>query len=98
MARVDEGHIIVSRALDAKGSFLELWCFAGLPRIGKASTVNEQPERKNAYSVFMEVRPDIKFKFYNSDAAALANNDFTIRCLYRDWNLYILNCQFLLFR
>ena len=90
MARVDEGHIVVSRALDAKGSFLELWCLAGLPGIGKASSVNKQTKRKNAYIVLMEVRPDIKFKFYNSDATALVNNDFAIGCLYRDRCLYIL--------
>ena len=98
MARVDEGYIEVSRALNDKRSFLELWCLAGLPGIGKASSVNKQTKRKNAYSVLMEVRPDIKFKLYNSDATALANNDFTISCLYSDWGHYILYCHFLLLR
>ena len=66
--------------------------------ISEAIAIHEQNKRKNADSVNMEERPDVKVKFNNSDAAALAHSDFAIRCLYRDWNLYILNCQFLLFR
>ena len=98
MTRVDEGDIIVREAGDAKGSFLKLGCFAWLPRVGEAITIHEQTKRKNTDSVFMEERPDFNVEFNYSDAAALAHSDFAIRCLYRDWNLYILNCHFLLFR
>ena len=58
----------------------------------------KQAKRKDANSVFVEERPDVKIKFDNSDAAALAHSGFAIRCLYRDWDRYILYCQFFLFR
>ena len=82
MARVNEGHIEVRVAGDAEGSFLELWCFARPPCVSEAIAIHEQTKRKNANSVFMEERPDFKVEFNNSDAAALANNDFAIPCLY----------------
>ena len=45
----------------------------------------------------MEERPNFNIKFDNSDAAALANSGFAIRCLYRDWNLDILYSRFFIF-
>ena len=98
MARVNEGHIEVRIAGDTQLSFLELGCFAWLPMISEAMAIHEQTKRENADRDNMEERPDVKIKFNNQDAAALGHNDFTIRCLYRDWDLYILNCKLLLFR
>ena len=98
MARVNEGHIEVRVAGDTQLSFLELGCFAWLPMISEAIAIHEQTKRKNADSVNMEERPDVKIKFKNLDAAALGHSDFTIRCLYRDWDLYILYCKLLLLR
>ena len=82
---------------DAEGSFPKLWWFAWFPNVSEAIAINKQSKRKDANSVFVEERPDLKIEFYNSDAAALAHCNFAIRCLYRDWDRYILIVNFSFF-
>ena len=65
MARVNERHIEVRIAGDTQLSFLELGCFAWLPIISEAIAIHEQTKRKNADSVNMEERPDVKIEFNN---------------------------------
>jgi len=88
--RINEWHIKVGSARNAKGTFSKLGCFAWPPMVGEAIAIHEQTKRKNTNSVFVEERPNFNIEFDYSDAAALANSDFAICCLYRDWYLYIL--------
>ena len=65
MTRVNEGHTEVRIAGNTQLSSLELGCFAWLPMISEAIAIHEQTKRKNADSVNMEERPDVKIKFNN---------------------------------